>query len=199
MPECAYCGDSFDGEEAYLAHLRAAHEDELGPIDRRRVATEASGGLPTGPLAIGAVVLAAAAVVAYVVFLSSSGGGAAADGPTNVGSVHFHGTIEMVVDGERVDFGQPQYQYRNTGVRAFHFEGDDGSRWHGHAEGVTLAWAMDSLGINVTESTVTYDGTTYDDADPDTNVSITVDGEPVVPGEHVLQEGDAVRVVVEVG
>lgn len=196
MPECAYCGDSFEGEEAYLSHLRAAHEDELGPIDRRRVATEGSGGLPTGPLAIGVVVLAAAAVVAYVVFLSSSGGGAAADGPTNVGSVHFHGTMEMVVDGERVDFGQSRYQLQ---ADAFHFENGDGSRWHGHAEGVTLAWAMESLGIGVTESSVTYDGTTYDEADPSTTVNVTVDGEPVIPGEYVLQEGDAVRIVVEVG
>ncbi len=199
MPECDYCGEPFDGEDAYLAHLRAAHIDELGPIDRRRVAPEPSGGLPTGPLAIGVVVLASAAVVAYVSFFASGGGGASAGGPTNVGSVHYHGTIEMVVDGEPVDFGQPEYQYRNTGVDAFHFEAGDGSRWHGHAENVTLAWAMGSLDIGVTESTVTFEGTTYDDADPDTNVSVTVDGEPVVPSAYVLQEGDAVRIVVEVG
>ena len=29
----------------------------------------------------------------------------------------------------------------------------------------------------------TFEGTTYDDAEPDTTVSITVDGEPVTPDE----------------
>lgn len=196
MPECDYCGEPFDGEDAYLAHLRSTHIDELGPIDRRRVAPETSGGLPTGPLAIGVVVLASAAVVAYVSFFASGGGGTSADGPTNLGSVHYHGTMEMVVDGEHVDFGQSRYQLQ---ADAFHFEANDGTRWHVHAEGVTLAWAMDSLGISVTESTVTFEGTTYDDADPETNVTVTVDGEPVVPSSYLLQEGDAIRIVVEVG
>lgn len=198
MPDCGYCEASFDDEAAYLDHLREAHADELGPIDQRRVATESSSGLPTGPLAIVAVVLAAAAVVGYVVFLPGGGGAGGVDGPQNVGSVHFHGTIEMVVDGQRVDFGQSEYQ-RPREQPAFHFEGGDGTTWHGHAEGVTLAYAMGTLDIGVTESTVTVQGTTYDDADADTSVRVTVNGEPVVPADYVLRDGDAVRIVVEVG
>lgn len=199
MPDCGYCDESFDDESAYRDHLRAEHADELGPIDRRRVETDGGSGLPTGPLALGLVLVVSAAVVGYVVFLPGGGGAdAATDGPVNVGSVHYHGTMEVVVDGDPVDFSQPEYQYRNTGVDAFHFEAGDGTTWHGHAEEVTLAWAMESLGIGVTPETVTFDGTTYDDADPDSNVTITVDGEPVTPSSYVLQEGDAVRIVVEV-
>lgn len=198
MPDCGYCDASFDDEAAYLDHLRTAHRDELGPIDRRRVETDSGWDLPTGPLALGVVLLASAAVVGYVVFLPGGGGNANADGPYDVGSVHYHGTLELVVAGERVDFSQPQYQYRNTGVDPFHFEGGDGTRWHVHARNVTLAWAMGSLGIDVTAETVTFNGTTYDDADPDTTVSITVNGEPVTATTYVLQRDDAVRIVVEV-
>ena len=196
MPECAYCGETIEGEAAYHDHLRSAHADELGPIDRRRVGgTDDGRDLPTGPLAIGVVLLASAVVVGYVIFLPGGGGGAPGDGPTNLWGVHYHGTIEVVIDGEGFDFSRDRWQLR---ADAFHFEGNEGNRWHGHAEDVTLAWAMDTLGIRVTASTVTYDGTTYDDADPGTDVTVSVDGEPVDPATYVLEEGDAIRIVVEV-
>lgn len=191
MPDCGYCDESFDDEAAYRDHLRAAHADELGPIDQRRVVTDDGGGLPTGPLAIGAILIVAAAVVGYVVFLPGDGNGA---GPHDLGSVHYHGTIEVVVDGERIDFSQSRYQLQ---ADAFHFEGGDGTRWHVHAQDVTLAWAMESLGIGVTQETVTFGGTTYDDADPDTSVSVTVNGNPVTPSTYVLKQGDTIRIVVE--
>jgi hypothetical protein len=194
MPDCGYCDESFDDEAAYHDHLRAVHADELGPIDRRRIAAGSGGGLPTGPLALGLVLLISAAVVGYVIFLPG-GGGASGDGPRNLGSVHYHGTMEVVIDGQQVDFSRSEYQLQTD---AFHYEANDGTRWHVHAQDVTLAWALESLGIGVTTDTVTFDGRTYDDADPDTTVSVTVDGEPVTPSTYVLQEGDAVRIVVQV-
>lgn len=197
MPDCGYCDASFDDEAAYLDHLRTDHEGELGPIDRRRVETDSGDGLPTGPIALGLVLVAAAAVVGYVMFLPAGGdGGSGPGGPYDLGAVHYHGTLEVVIDGQRVDFARSKYQLQ---ADPFHFEGGDGERWHVHARNVTLAWAMESLGIPVTAETVTFEGTTYDDADPDTTVSITVDGEPVTPATYVLQEGDTVRIVVEVG
>ncbi len=173
----------------------SGHDGELGPIDRRRIETDDGGGLPTGPIALGLVLLVSAAVVGYVIFLPGGGGGSSADGPYDLGAVHYHGTMEVVIDGQRVDLSQSRYQLQ---ADPFHFEGGDGEQWHGHARNVTLAWAMESLGIPITTETVTFDGTTYDDADPDTTVSITVNGDPVTPSEHVLQEGDAVRITVEV-
>jgi hypothetical protein len=38
MPDCDYCGESFDDDAAYLAHLGEEHDGELSTIDRRRVA-----------------------------------------------------------------------------------------------------------------------------------------------------------------
>jgi sulfur carrier protein ThiS len=194
MPDCDYCGASFDGEQAELKHLEAEHLNELGPIDRRRVGVDgADGGFPVGPVALGGVIVAAAAVVVYVIFLAG-GGGAAPSGPTNIGSVHYHGTINVTVDGQQLDFGRSKYQHPRS-EPAFHFEGGDGSQWHVHAQQVTLQYAMGTLGINVTEDTVTYNGTTYRDSDPGTEVVVQVNGQSVDPSEYVLKRDDHIRIV----
>lgn len=202
MPDCRYCDASFETEDAYLTHLQDAHADELSPIDKRRVAAgdRADGGLgiSTGPLVIGAIVLTVGVLVAYVSFFS----GGNTDGqsgeltPHSVGTVHSHGTIEVIIMGTPIDFSQPQYQYHQTRTDAFHFEGGDGTQWHLHAQGVTLQWAMASLGIDITATTVTIDDTTYRDGD-DTSVIIAVNGQSVEPSEYVLGEGDHIRIVVE--
>jgi sulfur carrier protein ThiS len=195
MPDCDYCEASFGTEEAYLKHLRADHLDELGPIDRRRVgadAEEGSSGLPTGPLALALVVGATVAIVAYVTFFAG-GGGTASGSVGPAGSAHYHGSMEMVILGERVDFSQREYQLRDD---RFHFEAGDGTQWHAHATGVTLGYAMESLGFDVTGTSVTYEGTTYSD-DDGYDVTVAVNGNAVTPSEYVLEEGDRIRVVVE--
>ena len=198
MEECDYCGESFGGEEAYVKHLRAEHLDELGPIDRRRIGADDDEGsaLPVGPLALALVIGATVAIVAYVTFFAGgSGGSGTASGDVGpAGSAHYHGTIEMTVLGERVDFSRSEYQLRDD---RFHFEGGDGSQWHAHATGVTLEYAMESLGFEVTRTSLTYEGTTYRDSSEEYAVKVTVNGSPVTPSEYVLQEGDRIEVVVE--
>jgi hypothetical protein len=196
MIECDYCGDSFESDDAYLDHLAADHDGELGRIDRRRVdahtADEGSGD-STLPYALGAVLVLAVGVVGVVLFLPF-GGGSAGQGPSDIGSVHYHGTIEMRVDGERIDFGRDRYQLQ---ADAFHFEGGRGTRWHVHAQGVTLEFAMETLGFDVTPTSLTYEGTTYRDGAPNTTVTVEVDGQAVTPSEYVLREGDQIRIAVE--
>jgi len=199
MPDCSYCPDSFDDDEAYRRHLEAEHADELGPIDRRRIDADtgdADADSSVGIVVIALVVVLAAGGVAGVMLLSSDGSsaGSAQGSPTDLGSVHYHGTIAVVIDGQRVDFSQDQYQLQ---ADAFHFEGGGGTRWHVHARGVTLAYAMGTLDIDVTDSSVTYRGTTYRNSASNTTVTVTVNGDPVTPGEYVLQNGDRVRIVVE--
>ncbi|MFB6312202.1 MAG: hypothetical protein ABEH64_13595 [Salinirussus sp.] len=201
MPECAYCGESFEDEDAHLKHLRDEHKDELGSIDRRRVADLDGDGdrnLPTGPLVLGGVIVLAVIVVAYVILFAGGGGG---EGPGSFGSAHEHGTIEMIVLGEQVDFSNEQYQ---LAADRFHFEGGNGDVWHAHATGVTLQWGMNTLpGIELTADSVTYEGTTYRDGDG-YEIEITVNGEPVNPETYVLDgvenppydRGDNVRIVV---
>jgi hypothetical protein len=78
MPECDYCGESFDDEDAYLDHLAAAHEGDLGRIDRRRVADhEGAGddeGGSLGPTILVGLLLLAGVLVVYVTFFMGGGG-----------------------------------------------------------------------------------------------------------------------------
>jgi len=78
MVDCDYCGQSFDGEAAYLDHLAESHEGELGAIDQRRVDGRASDddeGISLGLVAAGVVAVLAIGAVIYVTQLSGGGGG----------------------------------------------------------------------------------------------------------------------------
>ncbi len=217
MPDCDYCRESFQDEQQYLEHLSDVHEDELGSIDRRRVekavGSDDGEGLPTGPLILGGVLLFAGVLVAYVL-LGLNGASGEPAGTVNgfevaqtpgaaPDSAHEHGPINVTIAGEELDFSRPEFQ-RPREFGAFHFEGGNGEVWHKHANGVTLEYAMATLGIGVTEDTVTFDGTTYRDSDPGTNVTVTVDGEPVNPATHELsgasevnsQAGEFIKIVV---
>lgn len=198
--ECSHCGASFDSEEPYLRHLLDEHPDDLGPIEQRRVGTlDSDDGAPTAAVygaVLGGFVLAG--LLAYVLFFMGSGatgtdgaGGGSAPEPHDLWSVHYHGPIDVTIGGEELDFSRQRFQ---TQADPFHFENGDGQQWHVHAQDVTLAYAMETLGIEVTEDTVTYDGTTYGD-DPGETAVVEVNGESVTPDEYVLQEGDHVRIV----
>ncbi|WP_332897237.1 hypothetical protein [Haladaptatus sp. CMSO5] len=193
MPECSYCGESFSSAEAYHDHLRSAHATELGPIDRRRVGLTGNESTATdvAPYALVIVIIAVAGVVGYVMFFA--GGGDIQ--PTNLGGAHYHGPITAEIGGEQLDFSQPRFQNQDS---AFHFEGGDGSQWHGHANQITLKYAMGTLNISVTEASVTYDGTTYAQANGDT-VRVQVNGESVNPAEYLLKEGDRITIVARSG
>jgi len=206
MPDCDHCGASFDDESAYLSHLAAEHADELGPIEQRRVDAVSSddGGIDAAPIALGVVIIAAAAIVGYVVFVAGGSGGngnvvngfEVAETPTGqpYQGTHLHGTVRMSVRGDSVDFSQEQYQISSTGNDYFHFEGD--GRWHVHAPGVTMEYAMATLDIGVTNDSVTFEGTTYTDGENAT-VTVQVNGNDVDPETYVLQDGDEVTIVVE--
>lgn len=205
MTDCDHCGASFDDETAYLRHLRDEHADALGRIEQRRVDSLGGddGGLDAAPVALGAVLVAAVAIVAYVVFFTGGSGGTGGSGMINGYQVaqlptgqayegtHYHGQLEMRVTGETVDFSQEQYQLQ---ADAFHFEGD--GRWHVHAPGVTLEYALATLSIGVSDDSVTYQGTTYTD-DENARVQVLVNGNDVEPASYVLQDGDTIEIVVE--
>jgi hypothetical protein len=187
MTDCDYCGAHFDDEQRHLSHLGDEHSDELGPIDRRRVGTDDESGLPTGPIVLGAVLIGAFGLVAFVLFFMSG------DTPSDIGSAgtaHYHGTLEMSVLGDEIDFSRERYQLQ---ADRFHFEGD--GRWHAHATGVTLGFGMETLGINVTADSVEYNGERYATGDG-YDITVAVNGEPVSPEEYVLQDGDRVRINV---
>ena len=77
MPDCDYCGETFDGEDAYLDHLAAEHEGELGSIDKRRVADhdgDTESDFPLGPAVLVGLLVVSGALVVYVTFLWGGSG-----------------------------------------------------------------------------------------------------------------------------
>lgn len=207
MWRCDYCGETFETEAAELRHLRDEHGDELGSIDRRRVAgLETGDGTNSVAYAVGIGALALVGLLIYLVFFAggspggtdqtggtdAAGTNAAPITPHDNGAVHYHGDITVTIDGRTLDFSQRRYQLQND---HFHFENAVGDRWHAHSRGVTLAYAMQTLGIEVTRNSVTFNGTTYRDAEEGTTVIVQVDGDAVNPSTYVLEEGDAIRIV----
>lgn len=204
MPECRHCGETFEDEASLATHLAERHEGSLSRLDRRRAeaAGAADGGdgdaSTSGRVLRVAVPVALGVVVAGFLYVLLAPGGppaetGAASQPTDLYAVHYHGTMEVSVLGDRVDFSRDRYQLR---ADAFHFERNRGERWHVHARGVTLEWALESLGMDATADSVTVDGSTYRDGDPGHDVRILVNGEPVDPRSYVLEQGDTVRVLV---
>jgi len=205
MPDCSYCGESFDAEDAYLAHLEAVHEDELGPIDRRRIGGgDEEGGLGGRSILLTALVVIPVVVAAYVLFFAGNGSGASGipepeQTPSN-DPTHEHGTINVTIDGIALDFSRADFQNPRQ-YPDFHFERRT-EIWHAHAEGVTLQYAMWTLGIGVTEDSVRYDGQTY--TEENATIVIEVDDEPVDPTTYELsgasdenpEAGDHIRIVV---
>ena len=213
MGRCDHCDETFETETAEIRHLREEHGDELGSIDRRRVASLDSGDA-TNPVVYAAGVggLALVALVVYLVFFGGAGGAgdaglgaedaggtsgtaganAASITPHDNGAVHYHGDITVTIDGRTLDFSERRYQLRND---HFHFENGVGDRWHGHSRDVTLAYAMRTVGVDVTRNAVTFDGTTYRDSEGGTTVTVQVNGNAVDPSSYVLQEGDTIRIV----
>lgn len=195
MPDCDRCGESFADERAYLQHRQDAHPDDFGTIERRRLEQLADGGSTNRRYVVGAVGIVVLVVVAA--FMAFSGGGdSEPPRPHAYGTVHYHGGIQVVIDGTELDFSRPKFQLQSD---HFHFEGGNGDRWHVHSKGVTLGYAMNTLGIDVTADSLTYRGTTYQDGEEGTTVRVRVNGESVDPRTYVLQPDDRIRIVVESG
>ena len=233
MTDCEHCSETFEDDAAYLRHLGDEHPDEMGPIERRRL--DELGGGESGPstpllvagIAVGALLLA---VILYTLTIGGSGSGSAGElgelgpapsppehqlgpagsddvyRPYSIGSAHEHGPISVNVDGQQIDFRRPEFQHPRE-MRAFHFEGGE-RRWHVHARGVTLEYALEATAFGVTNTSFAYDKVVYREGSnataPDGWEAVTgativyeVNGEPVSPDTYVLQDGDSITVTVE--
>lgn len=232
MTDCEYCSESFDGDDAYLRHLGDEHPDEMGPIERRRL--EELGGTsdgPTTPLIVAGIAVGAL-LLAIILYTLTTGGSNSELGelgpapipgdhelgppgndetyrPYQLGSVHEHGDISVNVDGTEIDFSRDEFQHYRD-IRSFHFEPDPfpEPKWHAHAKGVTLEFALEATAFGVTEDSFAYDGVVYrtgsNESAPDgwtavtgATIEYTVNGTTVDPETYVLQPNDRIEVRVE--
>ena len=122
----------------------------------------------------------------------------AAEEPYDHGEVHKHGQLRLIVDGEWMEVGEQEENWKQNGAdRHFYFTEGDGNTWHLRSRGVTLEYALNAIPtLEATEDSVTYDGATYEDGD-DASVTIRVNAERVDFESYELEHGDTIRVVVE--
>lgn len=202
---CEYCEETFYGERPYFKHLKNNHYEELGSIDKRRVdeqTTPTTTALTILKENIAVVVLGVLFIVAgltmyYSIMGSTSSEPTVSEGiqtPGASGTVHEHAQMDVVVDGDSINFALPEYQFKSEKV---HFESGNGEKLHLHAEGVTIAYTLETLGFTVTDNgdTIEFDGTTYSAADGDT-VTYEVDGESVDPYTYELQPNEQIEITI---
>ncbi|MFP8951884.1 hypothetical protein ACLI4Z_02760 [Natrialbaceae archaeon A-arb3/5] len=204
---CPYCDESVP-DSTYEAHLRREHGEELTPIDRRRVGGHDDGASRRNAvLYAGIGIVLAAFAVGYLVLVFGPGmtSSSAAVQPDESAPVHEHGTIDVQYDDTVVEFDDSQYLERDD---CFHFHGyDDAAVWHTHCEGVTIEYALETLGMDVTVDRFAIGNETFAEENGD-DISVTADGEDVDPQEYVLEgvesvddaaagAGDHVEIVVE--
>ena len=187
MTTCRYCDEELEDNDELTEHLRDEHLEELSPIDQRRVDrfTDESTGFGTRHLLIGGVVLLFIIGVAFVAFANDD------TEPTYDPSVHFHGTMEITIEGESLDLSGDAAFVMNDNI--FHFHGGEADRygahiWHIHGSDVTLQYALGTLGISVNDegTVLTVGDMTYDASEQGTEITITVNGDPVEPGRYEL-------------
>jgi hypothetical protein len=100
------------------------------------------------------VIIAVISIFLYSPNLPPSGFGA-------LGSAHTHAAFLVKVNGENIDFSQPQYQVQSDYI---HVENGDGTTLHRHATNVTFAEFLKSIKMDLDETNnclVFTNGTQY--------------------------------------
>ncbi|RDJ30973.1 MAG: protein-disulfide isomerase [Crenarchaeota archaeon] len=95
-----------------------------------------------------AVVVAIVAFSAYNFATNFSNAPGAPPGAGMLGGEHVHSSILVKIFGDKFDFSLPAYQIKSSWI---HFEAQDGTTIHRHAEGVTLGYLFDTLSIEVSD------------------------------------------------
>lgn len=218
--DCDHCDASFDTKRDRLSHALDEHDDELSSHDRDSLKRELnrleSQAPDTTGLAqyrtLGIAVVAVLALVGGGYGLVSAGvitvntDPASSTGNVTLGapgSTHEHTQFTVTIEGERVDFARPQYQVGQTQNRYVHFEGGDGVTIHKHATGVTVAYALDTLGFTINDTCLSapqdseWGGETFCE-DPG-SLTTTVGGSEVDPANAVINDGQPIRVTYTTG
>ncbi|SFC20815.1 hypothetical protein SAMN05444422_105277 [Halobiforma haloterrestris] len=116
---------------------------------------------------------------------------------------HESGEIEVVVEGESIDFTADRFQAENAEDSSVYFHFHEGHEpWFMERKRVTFAEAIDLLPHFAYENAdgnhvVTFDGTTYDERDDGTTIRFEIDGEAVDPTERKLYDGDELSLEIE--
>lgn len=103
-----------------------------------------------------------------------------------LGSIHKHANISVILGEKKVDFSEDKYQLRSSFV---HFEDKNGKEVHVHAKGVTLKYLFETLGWEAGNCLKTDFGKYC-------NASIKVNGK-VSDINHEIRDGETIEVVYQ--
>ena len=120
--------------------------------------------------------------------------------PPNAGplaGVHEHASILVPIFGDNLDFSKSMFQIKNPYI---HFEGNDGTTIHKHAENVTLGFLFETLNMELTDECLTIpDGRYFCNEETDGfSLKFYINGEKVESlHEYVITDND--RILISYG
>lgn len=144
---------------------------------------------------LGVVVLIVGyAAYSFATMQSNTVGGPEGAGP--LGSDHAHASILVRIFGDTFDFSVPAYQIKSSWI---HFEGQDGTTIHRHAENVDLGYLFETLNIELTDECFIFpDRTREFCTNEDYSLKFYINDEQVDDiRDYVIQEGD--RILISYG
>lgn len=138
-------------------------------------------------------VAAVLAVMAYAINVYSEN----LEKPTHqfgpLGSEHVHAAFAVKINGEKLNFSQPQYQVRSKYI---HVENNDGNTLHRHATKVPVEEFFRSVGMNVTDKCFTLENNTSYCSDGNSNLEFYVNGNKTNSiANYVLKDNDRILIV----
>ncbi len=73
-------------------------------------------------------------------------------------STHIHADVKVYINGKAIDFSQRKYQLTTSFI---HFEEGIGDVVHIHATGLTVGHLLKSLGMDINNNCILYEGENY--------------------------------------
>ena len=178
--ECKYCGKKFGSEAAMQQHIKHKHED----VQKEKFPKTGARKIKKIGIYLVAFLILAGIIYGLSVLSSQPKIGSA-------GSAHLHADIKVYVNGNQIDFSQPMYQLQSNLV---HFEGGDGDVIHVHATGMTIGYALKTLGINFSPNCISVGNNNFCNGGTKT-LKFYVNGRPnIVFGNYEIRNLDKILV-----
>ena len=110
-----------------------------------------------------------------------------------LGSEHVHAAFAVKINGQKLDFSQPQYQVRSQYI---HVENNDGNTMHRHATGVPVEEFFRSVGMNVTNNCFTLENKTNYCSNGNSNLEFYINGNKTDSiANYVIKDDDRILIV----
>lgn len=169
MVECDYCEEEFEDKRALHLHWGEEHEDEINSHEQEKVKKakrekekdkqrKRAQYRQYSYYVISIIALVGLGAAGYLLMPE---GAVLDNSETDIGpagSAHTHADFLVVIDGDTIDFSQRQYQVVSDKA---HVEGGNGRVVHGHAEGATFRFFLNSLGFDYNATYLETPGEQY--------------------------------------